>query len=686
MLKNANSMDWNAKRSADLYQVDRWGNGYFSVESNGHLHVCPTQDPSVKVDLTKILDEAAQRGCEAPVLIRFPQIAQQRLSEIQSAFATSIQKCSFQGQYTCVYPIKVNQHLSVVEAMLNASTDPGSSSTGVGLEAGSKAELLAIIRCARPGIPILCNGFKDVAYIEMALRARRLGLDVHIIIEKPTEFRLAVEVGQRLGVDPKLGVRVKLAARGSGHWEATGGHKSKFGLTVTELLAGIQQLRDWGKEQCVQLLHFHLGSQIPNIRRLKAAVIEATRIYADLKASGIPLLTIDVGGGLGVDYSGMRNNSSSSMNYSLQEYANDVVYYIQSVCQQAGVAVPNIFSESGRALVAHHSLLVFPVFGSTSYQPGYESPNYRDMKLNTTVQPLVDLMHALNDLDESTMRESYHDAQASLETAINLFNSGFLSLADRAMAETLYREVCRKVSQLMMDLDYLPHELENLQVQLAEIYYGNFSLFRSLPDHWAIGQLFPVMPIHKLDQRPSQKAILSDITCDSDGKLSRFIGTRNEHATLSLHPIDGSPYFIGVFLAGAYQEILGADHNLMGDTHVAQVAVAEDGTFELQLTQGEQLADVLSEVGHDGSAMTDKIRSMIHEASDIGALTCDEAIEFSQFFEDTLNSYCYLDLTQEVDLNSKIAVTPAEPCDQIKPKSETFDSAAGPAESVGMGQ
>jgi arginine decarboxylase len=655
MLKNATSMGWNAKRSADLYQVDRWGKGFFSVESNGHLHVCPTKDPSIKVDLTKILDEAAQRGCEAPVLIRFPQIAQRRLGDIQAAFATAIKECSFQGKYTCVYPIKVNQHLSVVEAMLSAPECEESSSTGVGLEAGSKAELLAIIPCARPGTTILCNGFKDVAYIEMALRARRLGLDVHIIIEKPTEFRLAVEVGRRLGIEPKLGVRVKLAARGSGHWEATGGHKSKFGLTVTELLAGIQQLRDWGKEQCVQLLHFHLGSQIPNIRRLKAAVIEATRIYADLKASGIPLSTIDVGGGLGVDYSGMRNNSSSSMNYSLQEYANDVVYYIHSVCQQADVPAPNIFSESGRALVAHHSLLVFPVFGSTSYQPGYETPNYREMEFNTSVQPLVDLMHALNDLNETTMRESYHDAQASLEMAINLFNSGFLSLADRAMAETLYREVCRKVSRLMMDLDYLPHELENLQVQLAEIYYGNFSLFRSLPDHWAIGQLFPVMPIHKLDQRPSQKAILSDITCDSDGKLSRFISTQNERATLPLHPIDGSPYYIGVFLAGAYQEILGADHNLMGDTHVAQVAVAEDGSFDLQLTRGEHLADVLSEVGHYSSAMTSKIQSKIDGASDLGALTADEAIEYSQFFEDTLNSYCYLDLTEEGEMCPRAA-------------------------------
>ncbi len=438
-------------------------------------------------------------------------------------------------------------------------------------------------------------------------------------------------------------------------------------------------------EQCVQLLHFHLGSQITDVRRLKAAVIEATRIYADLKTSGLPLSTIDVGGGLGIDYSGMRNNSASSMNYSLQEYANDVIHSICSVCQQAGVPTPNVFSESGRALVAHHAMIVFPIFGATSFQPGYEPPNYQDMELNTAVQPLVDLMDALNDLNSATMRERYHVAQASMEMAISLFNSGYLSLADRAMAETLYREVCRKVSRLMMDLEYLPLELENLQVQLAEIYYGNFSLFRSLPDHWAIGQLFPVMPIHKLEQRPSTKAVLSDITCDSDGKISRFIGTKNELATLPLHPLDGSSYLIGVFLAGAYQEILGSDHNLMGDTHVAEVSVGATGAFEIELDPGDQLSDVLGKFGHHSTSITAKMESRIHDAKANGQLTKEEASEFSQFFSGCFDSYCYLDLGKPASETAQrlTPLTDAQP--QLAPKSNLFRGDAGDPKPMELG-
>lgn len=685
MLKNAASPDWNAERSAELYQVDRWGRGYFVVERDGRLQVCPTRDTAVKVDLMEVVEEVKRRGYDAPVLIRFPQIAQQRLHEIRAAFSTAIEESDFQGRYTCIYPCKVNQHSSVIEAMQASHGEGRETCGGAGLEAGSKAELLAILPIARPGVPILCNGFKDVAYIEMALRAQRLGLNVHIIIEKPTEFQLAIDVGHRLGVEPKLGVRVKLAARGSGHWEATGGNKSKFGLSVTELLSGIQRLRDCGMEQCVQLLHFHLGSQITDVRRLKAAVIEATRIYADLKTSGLPLSTIDVGGGLGIDYSGMRNNSASSMNYSLQEYANDVIHSICIVCQQAGVPTPNVFSESGRALVAHHALIVFPIFGATSFQPGYEPPNYLDMELNTAVQPLVDLMDALNDLNSATMRERYHVAQASMEMAISLFNSGYLSLADRAMAETLYGEVCRKVSRLMMDLEYLPLELENLQVQLAEIYYGNFSLFRSLPDHWAIGQLFPVMPIHKLDQRPSTKAVLSDITCDSDGKISRFIGTKNELATLPLHPLDGSSYFIGVFLAGAYQEILGSDHNLMGDTHVAEVSVGVTGAFEIELDPGDQLSDVLGKFGHHSASIMAKMESRIHDAKANGQLTKEEASEFSQFFSGCFDSYCYLDLGNPASETAQRLkpLTDAQP--QLAPKSNLFRGDTGDPKPMELG-
>ncbi|HAN97462.1 MAG TPA: arginine decarboxylase [Planctomycetaceae bacterium] len=646
MLRKASGSSWNSWRSSDLYQVDRWGSGFFSVESDGHLHASPGRDGSTKVDLMEIVELAERQGCEPPLLVRFPEISRQRLQEIQGAFDSAITEFGYSGKYTCIYPIKVNQHRRVVESLVEGGK------SGVGLEAGSKAELLAILAQARPGMPILCNGFKDVQYIEMALRGLKLGLDVTITIEKPSEFRLAAEVAASLGVRPQLGIRVKLATRGSGHWEATGGHKSKFGLTATEVLTGIQWLRERGLADCVQLLHFHIGSQIPNIRRTKAAVIEATRIYGDLVRNGVVLKTIDVGGGLGIDYSGAQNTSPSSMNYTLQEYANDVVYYMKSVCEQAGVPCPDIYSESGRALVAHQSVLIFPVFGSTSHHPGFDMSDWRSLPIDPKLQPLVDLKHALDDLDENTVSESYHDAQQALEIAINLFNSGHLSLQDRALAETMFREVCRKVAEVMSELDFIPRELENLQVMLADIYYGNFSLFRSLPDHWAIDQLFPVMPLHRLDERPGQMAILSDITCDSDGKLDRFIDPKGEKTTLQLHRFDGRPYYIGVFLVGAYQEILGDDHNLLGDVHCAEVEVRADGTFRMELSNGKTLEDMLRGVRHRPDAMRDAFRERIERAVGQGRIDGEEATEYADFYHRCFDSYTYLDLTP----------SPALPC------------------------
>lgn len=642
MLRKASGTSWNPWRSSDLYQVDRWGSGFFSVESNGNLHVSPNRDGLAKLDLMEILAEARRRGSEPPLLIRFPQISRERLLEIQGAFDAAIGEFEYSGQYTCIYPIKVNQHRRVVESLVGRD-----SAQHVGLEAGSKAELLAVLAQARPGMPILCNGFKDEAYIEMALRGLKLGLDVTITIEKPSEFQLAARVARQLGVRPRLGVRVKLATRGSGHWEATGGHKSKFGLTATEVVAGMQWLREQGLLDCVHLLHFHIGSQIPNIRRTKAAVIEATRIYGDLVREGVPLRTIDVGGGLGIDYTGAQNTSASSMNYTLQEYANDVVYYIKSVCEQVGAPCPNIFSESGRALVAHQSLLVFPVFGSTSHHPGLDIPDWRTMEIDPKLQPLVDMRHALEDLNENTVSESYHDAQQALEIAINLFNSGHLSLKDRALAETMFKEVCRKVAEVMSELDFIPRELENLQVMLADIYYGNFSLFRSLPDHWAIDQLFPVMPLHRLEERPGQMAILSDITCDSDGKLDRFIDPKGEKTTLALHRFDGQPYYIGVFLVGAYQEILGDDHNLLGNVHCAEVSVREDGSWHMELGAGKTLQQMLESVNHSPEAMRLAFHSKIEQSVIEGRFGAEEAESFQDFYGRMFDSYTYLDLKQQ---------------------------------------
>lgn len=640
MLKS-DSEPWSPSNSADLYQVDRWSCGFFQVESNGHLHANPNRNGPT-IDIMDVISEALKRGFQAPLLVRFPEIAKRRLWDIQEAFENAIENFRYPGKYTCVYPIKVSQHRRVVDAIMAAS-----ERSPVGLEAGSKAELLAVLSVAKPGMPILCNGFKDTQYIEMALRGRKMGYNVFIIIEKPSEFQLAHDVGERLGVRPQLGMRVKLAARGSGHWEATGGAKSKFGLTATELVRGIQQLRDWDMIDCVKLLHFHLGSQIPNIRRTKAAVIEATRVFCDVVRNGVKLEMIDVGGGLGIDYSGSQNTSPSSMNYTLQEYANDVVYYIQSVCEQSGISCPNILSESGRALVAHQSMLIFPVFGSTSYQPGFDSSYWREHKVNQQVQPLVELQHALQDLDESNLLENYHDGQQALEIAVNLFNSGYLGLHDRAMAESMFKDLCTKVHDLMFELDFVPRDLENLQVMLADIYYANFSLFRSMPDHWAIGQLFPILPLHRLEAKPTRRAILSDITCDSDGKMARFIDLKGERSTLPLHVYEGGNYYLGAFLVGAYQEILGDNHNLMGDVHVCEVVTREDGGFDLDVHQGKMLGDVLVDVQYDINELRQSLEQKVQEALATGHIESDEKESFSSFYDQVSRSYTYLELEVE---------------------------------------
>jgi arginine decarboxylase len=532
-----------------LYEVDRWGKGYFSVGPNGNVRVHATREPERWIDMKQLVDHLQLRGIGLPILIRFRDILKQRLADIHGAFQAAITQHQYDGKYFCVYPIKVNQQRQVVEEVLDFGRPHG-----FGLEAGSKPELLAVIAMTSNDTPIICNGFKDAEFIEMAMLAHKMGRRIIPVVEKYTELGLILEYARKVGVRPQIGMRVKLASRGGGRWQSSGGYRSKFGLTVAEVRQGLEELKSYGMQDCFKLLHFHLGSQIPNIRIVKGALNEAARIYTELVKEGAGLEYLDVGGGLGVDYDGSQTNFESSVNYTLEEYANDVVYHIQSVCDDAGVKHPTIVSESGRAIVAYHSVLIFNVLGVAGFGEGELAQNGHGEELE---QPLVDLKETYQNLTARNALESYHDAQQALDMALNLFNGGYLPLGQRCLAEQFYWTICAKLRKLVAQMDEVPEDLQDLDDTLADTYFCNFSLFQSIPDSWAIKQLFPVLPIHRLHEPPTRQAVLGDITCDSDGKIDQFIDRRDVKRTLALHPFTGDPYYLGVFLVGAYQEILG---------------------------------------------------------------------------------------------------------------------------------
>jgi arginine decarboxylase len=630
---------WTISDATELYDVGSWGKGYFSVGANGHLWVHPSKDPGRSIDLKELVDTLILRGISLPILIRFAEILKHRLNEVQQAFQSAISEHGYQGQYCCVYPIKVNQQRQVVEEVFEFGRP-----FKFGLEAGSKPELLAVLAIADNETPIICNGFKDDEYIEMCMLARKIGRHIIPVVEKYTELDLIVKYAERVGVRPVIGLRIKLASRGSGRWKSSGGYRSKFGLTVSEALRALDQLRELGMADCLQLLHFHLGSQITNIRQIKAAVTEAARVYTELKRAGAGLSYLDVGGGLGVDYDGSQTDFESSANYTLQEYANDVVYHVQNVCDEAEVPHPTIISESGRAVAAYHSLLVFNVLGVSGLGDEELPPDLPE----DAEQPLIDLAETIRGLSNKNLLETFHDAQQALDQALNLFSLGYLTLKQRSIAENMYWIICRRIQRMAKDLEFFPEELEGLDSMLSDTYFCNFSLFQSMPDSWAVKQLFPLMPIHRLDEPPARHAILGDISCDSDGKIDQFIDRRDVKRTLPLHAFNGEPYYLGVFLLGAYQEILGDLHNLFGDTNAVHVSLSETGETILDaVVKGDTVKEVLEYVQFNTQTLQELFRKDVEAAVREGRIGYEESGRLLRFYEDGLLGYTYLEDAHE---------------------------------------
>jgi arginine decarboxylase len=643
---------WKVQDALETYRVREWGKGYFSINRAGHVTVHPTKKAEPSVDLKELVDQLQARGIQLPILLRFTDILRHRVGELHEAFQHAMREFDYAGRYLCVYPIKVNQQRQVVEEILDFGKP-----YHFGLEAGSKPELLAVLaltngaatsRAARSdgmseevGTPIICNGFKDEEFIQMAMLARKAGKQVIPVVEKFTELEGIVRHAENLRIRPVLGVRVKLAARGAGRWRSSAGYRSKFGLALTEALEAVEYLKKRGLEDCLQLVHFHLGSQITNIRSIKNALTEAARVYTELHRVGAGVRYLDVGGGLGIDYDGSQTDFNSSVNYTLQEYANDVVYRIKSVCDEEGVPHPIIVSESGRAVVAYHSMLIFDVLGVSDFDR-FEVPP--EVPADAPQQG-SDLFAIHRELKKKNLLESYHDAVQAVDEALDLFNLGGMTIEMRALVERLFWAVCGKILRMVRELDSTPEELQGLEALLSDTYFCNFSIFQSMPDSWAIKQLFPIMPIHRLNEVPNRRGVLGDVTCDSDGKIDQFIDLRDVRNTLQLHPLrEGEPYYLGAFLLGAYQEILGDLHNLFGDTNAVHVSIDEDGEYTIDdVIKGDTVREVLAYVQYNGEKLTELLRKDVERAVRAGRLSLSESKKFLQFYESGLDGYTYLE-------------------------------------------
>ena len=627
---------WRIEDSEELYNIKGWGVNYFGINDKGHVYVTPKKN-SVQVDLQEVIDELTTRHVTAPVLLRFPDILDNRIEKTDECFRKAAQEYDYQAEHFIIFPIKVNQMRPVVEEIISHG-----KRYNLGLEAGSKPELHAVLATNMDSDSlIICNGHKDQNFIELALLAQKMGKRVFLVIEKLPELKIIADTAQRLGVRPNLGIRIKLAANGSGKWSESGGDASKFGLNSSELLMALQLLDEMGLRDCLKLLHFHIGSQITKIRRISTALREAAQFYVQLHSMGFGIEFIDCGGGLGVDYDGTRSsNSESSVNYSIQEYVNDCVWTLVEAANSNGIPHPNIITEGGRSLTAHHSVLVVDVMESVTapQMPEDFQPSEKDHKL------VHDLTEIWDKLSTRSLLEDWHDAEDIREEALDLFRHGIIDLRTRAQIESLYWAISHEVAELAHHQKHVPDELRALDKQMADKYFCNFSLFQSMPDSWALDQLFPIMPIARLGEQPTRSATLQDITCDSDGKITTYVNGGHQTNYIPLHPVKADEhYYIGVFLVGAYQEILGNMHNLFGDTNAVHITVSRD-TYDIeQIIDGETVADVLEYVQYDPKKLVRRLEIWVSRAVKDGKITESEGKEFISNYRAGLYGYTYLE-------------------------------------------
>ncbi len=627
---------WRIEDSAELYNINGWGLKYFSINEKGHVAVTP-REGSASVDLKELMDELQVRDVTSPILLRFPDILDNRIDKISKCFKQAADEYGYTAKNFIVYPIKVNQMRPVVEEIVSHG-----KKFNIGLEAGSKPELHAVLAInTDKNSLIICNGYKDENYIELALLAQKMGRRIFLVVEKLNELRLIAEIAKRLKIRPNIGIRIKLASSGSGKWEESGGDGSKFGLNSSELLEALDFLEKNKLNDCLKLIHFHIGSQITKIRRIKNALREATQFYVQLQNMGFNVEFVDIGGGLGVDYDGTRSSSSeSSMNYSIQEYVNDSVSALVDACVKNNLPQPNIITESGRSLTAHHSVLVFEVLETTSLPiwEDKEEPGENPHEL------VAELYKIWDNMSQPRLLESWHDALQIREEALDLFGLGMLDLRTRAQIEKLFWSVARDVNDIAGSMKHAPEELRKISRLLPDKYFCNFSLFQSLPDSWSIDQLFPIMPIARLDERPDRTATIQDITCDSDGKINNFISTHGVNSHLSVHSLNNKePYYIGVFLVGAYQEILGDMHNLFGDTNAVHVSVYKDRYEIDQIIDGETVAEVLDYVQFSPKKLVRSVETWVTSSMKAGIITPEEGREFLSNYRSGLYGYTYLE-------------------------------------------
>ena len=627
---------WRIEDSEELYNIKGWGVNYFGINEKGHVYVTPKKN-TVQVDLKEVVDHLAARHVTAPLLLRFPDILDNRIEKTDECFRKAEKEYSYNGEHFIIFPIKVNQMRPVVEEIISHG-----KRYNLGLEAGSKPELHVVLATNMDSDSlIICNGHKDQNYIELALLAQKMGKRVFLVVEKLPELKVIAKTAERLGVRPNLGIRIKLASNGSGKWSESGGDASKFGLNSSELLMALHLLEEMGLRDCLKLMHFHIGSQINKIRHISAALREAAQYYVQLHQMGFGIEFVDCGGGLGVDYDGTRSsNSESSVNYSIQEYVNDCVYTLVETANQNNIPHPNIITEGGRSLAAHHSVLVVDVLESVSapQMPEDFEPGPDDHKL------VHDLTEIWDKLSSRSMLEDWHDAEDIREEALDLFRHGIIDLKTRAQIESLYWAISHEVAELAHHQKHVPDELRKLDKQMADKYFCNFSLFQSMPDSWGIDQLFPIMPIERLEEQPCRSATLQDITCDSDGKIMAYVNGGQQTNYIPLHPVKADEhYYIGVFLVGAYQEILGNMHNLFGDTNAVHISVNEDGYSIDQFIDGETVADVLEYVQYDPKKLVRRLEIWVSKAVKDGKITETEGKEFISNYRAGLYGYTYLE-------------------------------------------